>query len=107
MPVAPVHSLGSSARSLKAKPKQQPSRSVVSTSDYMRICDKCGALLDDTDTFCENCGKPVDIEVEDSAEHPIIIEKEREVIREIVKVKCGYCGKLRDQSDTKCPHCGA
>jgi hypothetical protein len=35
-----------------------------------------------------------------------IIMKEREVIREIVKVRCGHCGNLYDERDNKCPHCG-
>jgi len=36
---------------------------------------------------------------------PVII-KEREVIREIVKVKCSHCGNLYDQTLDRCPHCG-
>ena len=32
---------------------------------------------------------------------------EREVIREVVKIKCPYCGQLYDQSLDKCPNCGA
>ncbi len=33
--------------------------------------------------------------------------KEKEIIKEIVKVKCPYCGALIDQGADKCPHCGA
>jgi hypothetical protein len=36
---------------------------------------------------------------------PITI-KEREVIREIVKVRCRHCGNLYDERDNRCPHCG-
>jgi hypothetical protein len=36
---------------------------------------------------------------------PIMI-KEREVIREIVKVRCRHCGNLYDERDNRCPHCG-
>lgn len=36
---------------------------------------------------------------------PIMI-KEREVIREIVKVRCRHCGNLYDERDNKCLHCG-
>lgn len=36
---------------------------------------------------------------------PIMI-KEREVIREIVKVRCRHCGNLYDERDNNCPHCG-
>ena len=32
---------------------------------------------------------------------------EREVVREIVKIRCSYCGNLYDESQDKCPHCGA
>jgi hypothetical protein len=33
-------------------------------------------------------------------------EVEREIIREIVKVRCSYCGNLYDETEDKCPHCG-
>jgi hypothetical protein len=33
--------------------------------------------------------------------------REREIIREIVKIKCPYCGQLYDQKEDKCPNCGA
>jgi rubrerythrin len=32
--------------------------------------------------------------------------KEREIIREIVKIRCPYCNNLYDESEDKCPHCG-
>ena len=35
---------------------------------------------------------------------PII--KEKEIIREIVKIRCPYCGNLYDEKLDKCPHCG-
>jgi hypothetical protein len=31
---------------------------------------------------------------------------EREIIREIVKIRCPYCGNLYDETEDKCPHCG-
>jgi len=40
-----------------------------------------------------------------SGEEPAVI-KERETIREIVKIRCQYCGNLYDEKDDKCPHCG-
>jgi hypothetical protein len=36
---------------------------------------------------------------------PVVV-KEREVIREIVKVRCRHCGNLYDERDNRCPHCG-
>lgn len=36
---------------------------------------------------------------------PVI--KEKEIIREIVKIRCSYCGNLYDENLDKCPHCGA
>jgi len=32
--------------------------------------------------------------------------KEREIIREIVKIRCPYCSNLYDETEDKCPHCG-
>ncbi len=35
---------------------------------------------------------------------PVI--KEREVIRQIVKIRCPYCGNLYNETYDNCPHCG-
>jgi DNA-directed RNA polymerase subunit RPC12/RpoP len=32
---------------------------------------------------------------------------EKEIIREIVKIRCPYCGNLYDEAQDKCPYCGA
>jgi Na+/H+ antiporter NhaC len=32
---------------------------------------------------------------------------EKEIIREIVKIRCPYCGNLYDEGQNKCPTCGA
>ena len=32
--------------------------------------------------------------------------KEREIIREVVKIRCSYCGNLYDEKYDKCPYCG-
>jgi len=34
------------------------------------------------------------------------VVKEREVIREIVKIRCRYCGQLYEEKLDRCPHCG-
>jgi len=34
------------------------------------------------------------------------IVKEREIIREIVKIRCPYCNNLYDEKYDKCPYCG-
>jgi uncharacterized membrane protein len=39
-----------------------------------------------------------------SGEHPAV--REREIIREVVKIRCSYCGNLYDESQDKCPYCG-
>jgi tRNA(Ile2) C34 agmatinyltransferase TiaS len=39
-----------------------------------------------------------------SVNQPII--KEKEIIREIVKIRCPYCGELYDEKLDKCPNCG-
>ena len=38
---------------------------------------------------------------------PQVIYKEKEIIKEIVKVKCPYCGTLVEQGLDRCPQCGA
>jgi DNA-directed RNA polymerase subunit RPC12/RpoP len=38
-------------------------------------------------------------------ESPTIV-KEREIIKEIVKIRCPYCNNLYDEKYDKCPHCG-
>lgn len=35
------------------------------------------------------------------------VTREREIIKEIVKIRCRYYGKLYDERSDKCPHCGA
>ena len=68
--------------------------------------------------FCEIDGSQVDrrlaalmkpekskmTEPEPQPAQPAIV-REREVIREIVKVKCSHCGNLYDQIEDKCPYC--
>ena len=34
-------------------------------------------------------------------------EATKEVIREVVKIRCPYCGSLYDEDENKCPNCGA
>jgi hypothetical protein len=36
-----------------------------------------------------------------------VVYREREVIREVVKIPCRYCGTLNDQLSVKCSGCGA
>ena len=35
------------------------------------------------------------------------VYKEREIIREIVKIRCRNCGTLFEEKLNRCPHCGA
>jgi len=35
------------------------------------------------------------------------VVKEREIIKEIVKIRCSYCHKLYDERHDRCPYCGA
>jgi hypothetical protein len=35
-----------------------------------------------------------------------VIEKEKTIIKEIVKIRCSFCGVLADQGLNECPHCG-
>jgi len=40
------------------------------------------------------------------SEEPAAVVKEREIIREIVKIRCPYCNNLYDEKYDKCPYCG-
>ena len=47
--------------------------------------------------------------VEVARPQPVIKEtiiKEKEIIREIVRLPCKYCGTLVNQIEIKCPNCG-
>lgn len=33
--------------------------------------------------------------------------KEREIIREIIKIRCPYCGNTYEEKENVCPYCGA
>lgn len=37
-------------------------------------------------------------------EQPVV--REREIIREIVKIRCPYCGNTYDEKEDVCPYCG-
>jgi len=41
-----------------------------------------------------------------STEEGTTVVKEREIIKEIVKIRCPYCNNLYDEKYDKCPHCG-
>jgi len=41
-----------------------------------------------------------------STEEGATVVKEREIIREIVKIRCPYCNNLYDEKYDECPHCG-
>jgi hypothetical protein len=46
-----------------------------------------------------------EIQVIPAAAQPVI--REKEIVREIVRIPCKYCQGLMDQTLTICPHCGA
>jgi len=35
------------------------------------------------------------------------VVKEKEIVKEIVKIRCPYCRSLYDESHSRCPHCGS
>jgi flagellar basal body-associated protein FliL len=49
-------------------------------------------------------GKAPDQTYTQPAQPPAV---QKEVIREIVKIRCPYCGNLYDEDQDKCPTCGA
>jgi hypothetical protein len=40
----------------------------------------------------------------ESYQQPVV--REREIIREIVKIRCAYCGNTYDEKEDVCPYCG-
>jgi hypothetical protein len=40
------------------------------------------------------------------SESPQVV-REKEIIREVVKIRCSYCGSIYDENLDKCPNCGA
>jgi len=54
-------------------------------------------------TFLRVFRKPQETQL---TEKPATVVKEREIIREIVKIRCPYCNNLYDEKYDKCPHCG-
>lgn len=44
--------------------------------------------------------------VQETASETQPVIREKEIIREIVKIRCPYCGNLYDEKLDKCPHCG-
>jgi len=54
-------------------------------------------------TFLRIFRKPPGIQ---STEEGAAVVKEREIIREVVKIRCPYCNNLYDEKYDKCPHCG-
>jgi hypothetical protein len=49
--------------------------------------------------------KTAEIQVTQPAAQPVI--REKEILREVVKIPCKYCQVLMDQTLTTCPNCGA
>ena len=33
--------------------------------------------------------------------------KEKEIVREVVRIRCRHCGTLFEEKSSKCPNCGA
>jgi DNA-directed RNA polymerase subunit RPC12/RpoP len=61
------------------------------------------AILSAILNFYRNLRKPSQQFAEESK--PTVV-KEREIIREIVKIRCPYCNNLYDEKYDKCPYCG-
>ncbi len=94
---------------------------------------KIGDFLDRRYMECENCGERIyyyDLKYEENCPHcgaaiprepkeqpteqptapPTTtkeIYREREIIRETVKIRCRHCGTVFEERLDKCPHCGA
>ena len=54
-------------------------------------------------TFLRILRRPRGVE---STKEGTTIVREREIIKEIVKIRCPYCNNLYDEKYDKCPHCG-
>jgi hypothetical protein len=46
------------------------------------------------------------VENQGFSENPQVV-REKEIIREVVKIRCSYCASLYDENLDKCPNCGA
>ena len=52
-------------------------------------------------------GSPAQSALPSSASQPEAVVREREIVREIVKIRCSHCGTLVDQGIPKCFSCAA
>jgi rRNA maturation endonuclease Nob1 len=97
-------------------------------------CLNCGrstrAPKPDQSCFCPYCGEPIfgenlqrqrqqqlqpaaatqpTVQIIQPAQSPQVKEvyRERETVREIVKIRCSHCRTTFDEKLDRCPHCGA
>jgi hypothetical protein len=81
---------------------------LVNKSDKMGIALRRSSIsaweINQTDlaVFFPGFQKTIDSELE----RPAVI-RERETIREVVKIRCGHCKQLYDETHDFCPNCGA
>lgn len=86
------------ANSLKRCNPEKSTELWVNANEHSRIAnDETGEIILLFDPFLSE---------KESKELQQVI-RERETIREIVKIRCPYCGKLYNETDNACPHCGA
>jgi hypothetical protein len=68
-------------------------------------------VKNDTDRWLEALSKrKPEPKAEETAPTPQVtreVIKEKEIIREIVKIRCRHCGELFEEKLNRCPHCGA
>ncbi len=53
-------------------------------------------------SFIRLLRKPAEI----SPKEGVPMVREKEIVREIVKIRCPYCNNLYEEKYDKCPHCG-
>ncbi len=78
----------------------------VQVGGGMKVCSMCGAQNPFTSRFCNNCASqfPAPAQSPAPVAEKIIM---KEVVREIVKIRCSHCGTLVENTLSECHVCGA
>nr|MDO8118026.1 zinc ribbon domain-containing protein [Candidatus Sigynarchaeota archaeon] len=81
----------------------------VQGAGSIKICGYCGQKNPFNSKFCNNCANQFPVQAIPSQQAPPVAEKiiMKEVVREIVKIRCSHCGTLVENTFSECPVCGA
>ena len=102
----------------EATKEDKEQEEVLDTSIDIIYCQSCGSKNSTDNKFCENCGAPLDEEIEDTTEEEIVQEdeesdttkgnEEQEVLDTSTDIiYCQSCGSKNSTDDKFCESCGA